>query len=387
MSGAAGTTLLAEIFPGQASGADAILDGWAPPEGTHCWTVGGESRCRIPAAALGPDCVLVVDIKPYCDEQCPVQTIMLGIDGRLIGTIQLSDQRALGFRLPPGITGDGAHVLGFTHLNSRSARASTGLDRNGLPLGLMVMSLRLYRLAEPTGAAETLETLPGTIANGELPQMATKLTGLSLPELASRFECLGHNCEIGTVQRAFGAEPLGLLRFAGTILHLVVEGLRSGFKGIGGKETTSIFIKSDPEPEFKVHEKLYYLWYSTRRSPHETTMEAVHAEQCKRLVFLQRKFVEDLQLGEKVFTVTRNEALTDAEALALFCALNLHARNTLLWTLPGDPALAGRVERLMPGYLLGHLGSVDPEHQYATHEAWLSVMVNAIRMQKAYASG
>jgi hypothetical protein len=377
-----GATLLAEIFPGRAESAGVILEGWAPPEVTHRWTVGGESRCRLPVASLGPDCVLVVDIKPYCDDDCPTQTIMLAIDDRLIGTIQISDQRALGFRVPAGIVGEDTHVLGFTHLNSRGPRAKAGLDHHGLPLGAMVMSLRLYRLAAPHSAAKMLPALPGTIASGDFAHVATRLTSLSLPGLASHFECLGHNCEIGIVQRAFGAEPLGLLRFAGVVAHRVVEGLRQGFSGIGNAETTSVFVKNDPEPEFKVYEQTYYLWYSTRRSPHETTLEAMHAEQCKRFIFLQRKFKEDMELGEKIFAFTRNEVMTEAEALALFCALNLHARNTLLWTLPGDKALAGRVEQIMPGFLLGHLGDVDPVHEYASHEAWLSVMVNAWRMQK-----
>jgi hypothetical protein len=377
----AGAVLLAEIFPGRMRGKDASFEGWAPPETTHRWTVGQESRCRLPPTGPDGNCVLVLDIKPYCDADCPVQTIMLAIDGRLIATIQLSDQRALGFRLPAGLAAAAEHILSFTHLSSRLKRSPAGLDHDGLPLGLMVMSLRLYRLHDPAPRPESLAALPGSIAAGDLPETARQLTGLSLPDLAGRFECLGHNCEIGTVQRGLGAEPLGLLRFAGVVTHRLAAGLRDGFAGIDAK-STHVFVRDDPQPEFKVHEEAYYLWYSTGRSPDETTAEAIHAEQSRKFSFLKRKFREDLREGEKIFAVSRSEHMTEPEALALFCALNLHARNTLLWTLPGDPALAGQVRQVMPGFLLGHLGDVDPVHLYASHDAWLSVMVNAFLLKK-----
>jgi hypothetical protein len=377
-----GATLLAEIFPGKPNGATRLLEGWGPLEDAHCWTVGAQSRCLLPKTSLGPDCILVVDLKPYIDTQCPAQSVMLAIDDRLVATIQFSDQRALGFRLPAGLSGNGEHILSFTQLNSLSRRTPAGLDHHGVPLGVMVMSLRLYRLTEPPGRSETLEALPGPIARAAFAATAERHTGLSLPALAGRFECLGHDCEIGTVQRSFGAEPLGLLRFAGVETHRLAEGLRTGFAGVGAPATTRIFIKDEPAPEFKVHEQLYYLWYSTRQSPSATTEAAVHREQCRRFVFLQRKFMEDLHLGEKIFAVSRRERLMEAEALALYCALNLHARNTLLWTLPGDPALAGIVERTMPGFLRAHLGSLDPEHQNASQDAWLSVMVNAYLLRR-----
>jgi hypothetical protein len=374
-----GSVLLAEIFPGQEqSSGDAILDGWAPPENTHRWTVGRESRCRLPPVGPGADVVLVLDIKPYVDFACPHQTVMLAVDGRLLATVQLAEQRVLGYRLPAGLAENASLILSFCHLNSRLPRAPAGLDHNGLPLGLMVISLRLYRLTQPPGVPKTLAALRGSIADDKLSEAAQQMTGMSPAELSAQFECLGHNC----VQRGLGAEPLGLLRFAGVVTHRLADGLCCGFAGIGGPATTHIFVRDDPGPQFKVHEEIYYLWYSAGRTPDETTAQAVHAEQCRRFLFLQRKFTEDLQLGEKIFAVSRSEPMTEPEALALFCPLNLHARNTLLWTLAGGPERAGQVEQNMPGFLLGHLGDVDPVTLYATHDAWLKVMINAYRLKK-----
>ena len=379
--GGAGAQLLAEIFPGQAGSADAILDGWGPPEATHRWTVGTESKCRLPGVALGPEIVLVLDVKPYCDADCQSQTVMLAIDGRLLATIHLADQRALGFRLPVGLAAGEGHTLSFTHLNSRLARAPAGCDRAGQPLGLMVVSLRLYRLQNIPGRSETLSAQPGTIADGKLPAAVQRLAGLPMADFAGRFECLGHNCEIGLVQRALGAEPLGLLRFAGVVTHRLADGLRHGFSGVGAASSTQIFMGEGTPREFKVYEERYYLFYLAEL-PQDTTAEELHKQHCRRLSLLQRKLVEDLEAGEKIFTVSRAETMTEPEALALFCALNLHARNTLLWTTASDPVEAGQVEQLAPGFLRGYLGPVDAEHLYASHDAWLSVMVNAYVLKR-----
>ena len=380
--GEAGAELLAEIFPGQAVSADTILDGWGPPESTHRWTVGTESRCRLPGVALGPEVVLVLDIKPYCDADCQSQTVMLAIDGRLLATIRLADQRALGFRLPEGAAAKTGHILSFAHLNSRLARAPAGCDRAGQPLGLMVISLRLYRLRDRAGLPKTLLARSGTIADGRLPAEVQRRAGMPVADFAGRFECLGHNCEIGLVQRALGAEPLGLLRFAGVVTHRLAEGLRHGFGGAGAKSTTQIFLGNETPREFTVHEERYYLFYLTGCLPQDTTAEALHVQHCRRLALLQRKFLEDLEAGEKIFTVSRPEPMTEPEALALFCALNLHARNTLLWTSASDPAEAGKVDQLAPGFLRGYLGPVDAEHLYASHDAWLSVMLNAYSIKR-----
>jgi hypothetical protein len=378
----AGAVLLAEIFPGQPSrDADAVFEGWAPPETTHRWTVGAESRCSLPPFEAGRDVVLVLDFKPYVDADCPSQAVMLAIDGRMLANVQLTDQRVMGFRLPDGLAPNSGHSLSFTHLNARQSRSPAGLDHNGKPLGVMVVSLRLYRLQAPAGAPKMLPTVPGSIARGDLPATARQVSGMSLADFAGQFECLGHKCEFGTIQRKLGAEPLGLLRYAQVVTHRLAEGLRDGFNHITSA-STHILIRNDPHPVFKAHEEYYYLWYSTGRVPNETAADLVHAEQCRKFTFLRRKFVEDLKLGEKIFTLSRSEHMTEPEALAVFCALNLHARNTLLWTVWGDPSRAGRVEQLQPGFLLGHLGETDPVTVYGSVDAWLSVMVNAWTLKK-----
>ena len=68
--------------------------------------------------------------------------------------------------------------------------------------------------------------------------------GLSERDLAMRFESLGgtgHGCEFGLFQRHFGAEPLGLLRWADLSHHLLTRALESRFDGVGLPENTIVF--------------------------------------------------------------------------------------------------------------------------------------------------
>ncbi len=376
------TELLVELLFGHSGRSSSYAgEGWGPVEPTHRWTVGQESRIRLPVAEPGPDCILVIDAVPWCDETfLKTQTVMLAINGRLMATVRFSDHRTFAFAFPSGPYEPGDVWLSFSHLNALTPRPAAGLDHYGYGLGLLLTRLRVFRLQQ-TCDVLTRPRLAGDL-DGSLQDSVLATTGLQPPELATRFESIGHNCEFGLVQRGFGAEPLGLLRFASTMTHALVEGVMQRFEGVGDPATTRIYASDPPEPEFKVQDELYYLWYSTGKLTSEGNAEVLHHEQCRRLSFLQRKFAEDLTEANKVYVVTRAEPMMEAEALALFCALTLHGPNTLLWTVHGDSTRAGQVDRLLPGFLRGHLGEVD-EIYYARSDAWLSVLANAYVLTQA----
>ena len=58
----------------------------------------------------------------------------------------------------------------------------------------------------------------------------------ALPDLFLQFESMGHNCEFGLVQRHFGAEPLGLLRWNAISVEDVILGIEQQFEGVGNPE-------------------------------------------------------------------------------------------------------------------------------------------------------
>ncbi len=369
--------LLADIGFGRGGrSAEHVVSGWGEVEPGHRWSIGPESSVALPWRS-GLDHIVVLDAAPWCDPGAlPSQTVMLAINGRLLTTLQMRDRRVLAVPAPAALSSGDTAVLSFTHLSSRAPRPAGGLYRDGQALALGVSSIRVFCRDGPAVPVSTLGALPAIVADGSMQDLAARCTGLAPVELVTRFESLGHDCEFGTVQRSFGAEPLGLLRFAGVVTHKLVDGLMARFADIGAPETTRIFVSGPPEPEFKVHEQLYYLWYSVGKTPQETTHAAVLREQCRRLAFLRRKFDEDLQNATKIFVLTRGEPITEAEALAVFCALRHSGPSTLLWTTHGEVSRTGQVDCLMPGFLRGHLGQVD-HRNYATQDAWLSVLTNA----------
>jgi hypothetical protein len=356
-----------------------VLDGWGHVEDGHRWTLGRESRVRlplsegpvgcVPACCVPACCVIVIDVIPYIRlPDLPGQAIMLALNGRLLTTIQLSDSRIFALQVPADVTRlRGDPVLTITNLMAGVPR-DHGLADDGRPLGIMVLGITVCQVPPPAPASRA--PLPDGRAAVE------QATGMTLPALASHFECLGQGCEFGLVQRQAGIEPLGLLRFADTSTPKLVHGLSAGYEGIGVRDTMTLYRFDESEPRYKLHDQFYYLWYLIGSFPNSVPPAHILRDQRRRLAFLREKFVEDLGRGDKIFVLTRGGCLTEAEALAVFCALNRHGPNTLLWTVHGDPAAAGRVDRLRPGFLCGHLGTVDADN-YARFDVWVSVMVNA----------
>src|SRR5262249_55713402 len=75
--------------------------------------------------------------------------------------------------------------------------------------------------------------------------------------LMTRFEALGNNCTFGAVQRYFGAEPLGLLRFAGAPIRKLISALDARFAGLGDPENTILEVRQHPRPEFWVADRRF----------------------------------------------------------------------------------------------------------------------------------
>jgi hypothetical protein len=332
----------------------------------------------------GPDYVVAVRMAPWTDpDALPGQTVMLAVNGRLLATVQFGDHRVLAWRMPAGCAAAGETVLSFSHVSSRALRPAAGLEAEGRPLGAMVLSVRVFRLPVVDDEPLTRSCFPGSLDDGELARSVAACTGLAPEELILRFEGLGHDCEFGIIQRYLGAEPLSLLRFTGMTTPDLVDGLVARFEGVGTADAMGLFLDDRPEPEFRVHERRYNLFYSSGRSPAEITRAALLAEQQRRFSLLQRKFLEDLRQGEKLYVVSRGESMTEPEALAIFCALNLEGSNTLLWTVHGDADQTGRVDALMPGFLRGHLGLTNHQND-ATPDAWVSVLANGYMLHHGH---
>ncbi|MGD0107002.1 MAG: hypothetical protein ABSC06_23630 [Rhodopila sp.] len=86
-------------------------------------------------------------------------------------------------------------------------------------------------MSESAAAPYTGTTLP--IRVGACMDLdPTTVARLDDADLVLQFESIGDNCELGLVQRQAGAEPLGLLRFAGAPLRNLLRGLNARFANI-----------------------------------------------------------------------------------------------------------------------------------------------------------
>lgn len=210
-----------------------------------------------------------------------------------------------------------------------------------------------------------------------------------LDRLMLGFESLGDNCEFGFVQRHYGIEPLGLLRFAGIHapheqrLERLTAALRCGFDGLGAPATINLFFPEHPYPrEFMVHESLYDLHFHSGVSESEITPEAMPAREAKRLGFLRRKLMEDLSVGEKIWVWKSLATATKAQVQPLLDVLRELGPNILLWVAEADDDHApGAVERLDRDLIKCYIESSDGEETVSDKRHWSWLMV----CQAAYA--
>ena len=347
------TTCLLHIdFRGTGNSDHYVRDGWSHPEATHRWTMGAESRLALPALPHGA--VLVLCATPCLHPPAlAAQTVMLALDGRLLTTVRFDGLHVTAWRLPAAT---GAVTLSLFHLHHAAPRGP-GQMREGGALGLMVHSLRVF--------------LPGAAPRPH--------RGLAGTPLAGHFESIGQGCHFGLVQRQCGVERTSLLRFVDTTTAMLYEALAAGLSGIAGANRLAWQAPDPHRPTWRWRQAEYGFCFNTLL-PVTTVPPPTLERQAARLGLLRRKFLEDCALAERICVLTRSDCLTEAEALAIHCALTLHGPCTLLWTTYGDVMRTGLVERLAPGFLRGELGPVEDDTRYAPLPVWQTLMEQALKL-------
>ena len=337
-------------------------------------TLGQESRLRLPLPDPSGDYVVGIDASPFIAARgLQSRAFMFAIDDRLLGTVRLTERTVLAFRFPENTNFAPQAVLSIVNLGSKSSEGFYTY-RDGQPMGVELHGVRLYRLGRATSK------------QSRLPADKAGFSAIAARKLAERFDTLGMDCQFGIVQRKLGSEPLGLLRFVASKTAHLAEGLVRKFAGIEAEEDLEFHHTDKPQPTYRVFQKHYALSFDTERLVDDTDTTALRREQSRRFMFLRREFLKDVEEGSKIFVLVRNDPLSREEAFALFCALRLSGPASLLWTTPGDPARAGQVDQLEPGFLRGHLGPIESDG-HADIDVWKSVLQNASRLVDAEGAG
>jgi len=214
--------------------------------------------------------------------------------------------------------------------------------------------------ANPDEVSIALKANTGT-DGGALDTLAGEASVPDMNDVVKDFESLGgagHGCEFGLFQRSYGVEPLGLLRRADLGAELLIAALEARFDGVGLPENTLVFTPpSAGRAEYWTRDKRYWMAMRCFIPADEVPYEKMVTQACRRIQFLRRKLIDDLEAGEKIFvfkSLTRN--LTDEELARLHRATRRYGSNTLLYVRYEDAENPnGSVRVAGPGLMIGYV--------------------------------
>ncbi|HET6606923.1 MAG TPA: hypothetical protein VFG62_09660 [Rhodopila sp.] len=181
--------------------------------------------------------------------------------------------------------------------------------------------------------------------------------------LALAFESLGGTgvaggCEFGGIQRAWGAEPLGLFRWATVTPATLIACLEQGFDGVGDEATTALTESQEgPTLLWEIRDERYgyemHSFIPVAAMPREQMMLTA----CKRTRYLTAKLLRDLQNPAKisVFKLAgRRLEVAEIEGLARSVAQYPDMRLLCVCPADGDHA-AEDIEILAPGLMVASM--------------------------------
>jgi tetratricopeptide (TPR) repeat protein len=173
------------------------------------------------------------------------------------------------------------------------------------------------------------------------------------------FESIGVDCEFGLVQRRYGAEPLGLLRFNAVSYGGLLAAISQRFDQMGEPSVTELHCQHNGE--YLLMDRRWGLAMHTFVFKGQTDADALYSKLCRRVAFLKDKLLSDFAEGKKVF-VFLSPFLGRDDLLTLHRALQSLGRVRLLHVrLAGGEAQgfaagsAGEVIRIDQDLFVGYL--------------------------------
>jgi tetratricopeptide (TPR) repeat protein len=177
--------------------------------------------------------------------------------------------------------------------------------------------------------------------------------------LMLRFESLGGTgpdggCEFGNFQRQFGAEPLGLFRWAMVPAPSLIECLTNRFAGIGEIDKITIAANGG---QWEITDTVYGTRMHSFVPINEMSHDRMIVTASKRMCYLRDKLRADLENPEKIFVLKSAwEPVTAAETKALSEAIRSYGAGELLCVCGADAEHPeGRIEAVAPSVIVGYV--------------------------------
>lgn len=169
------------------------------------------------------------------------------------------------------------------------------------------------------------------------------------PELLSRFESLGDNCEFGFIQRFHGCEPSSLLRWATAPLDGVMTGLKDQWANLYAWENLMPWAGDmvwDDHYRCAFHSTIH----SNRSDENcpltfvlpETERLQAWAVERPKIIHLRDKTLASLNAAEHIFVVKCNDGFTIDQILSLRDALAHYNSNNKLLCVVSEEKIAAR---------------------------------------------
>lgn len=217
----------------------------------------------------------------------------------------------------------------------------------------------------------------GIMADGN-PAGALERLGLAPAELVARFESLGENCELGEVQRRFGAEPLGLFRWSNPSPEAILRGLERDFADLGRNARVELNGET-PLAEWILFEPDYQLMQHTHVREGELPQDVVERQQLGRFHLLRRKLLEDIEQANKIFVIKSQHDLPLETVTRIARALRRKGPTWLLWVVADEEP--GRVDLVEEGLLRGRIDYLlRTAFNGASFANWLTLLANAFEL-------
>jgi len=203
-----------------------------------------------------------------------------------------------------------------------------------------------------------------------------------LRDLFTAFESLGSNCEFGLVQRRYGAEPIGLLRWNSIDTQQLTRGLKNKFAGIADPEN---LIVDDLADEYILKDLTYKTVIHTFTYRGDVQADQFLAKQIKRMEYLRQKLVSDLEEAEKIFVFIDPVKRSEAQIEALRQAFRARSSGSLLYVRTADdPSKVATVEDAGDGVLLGYIERLGKQAGQwdIDFESWLTICEKTAELRK-----